>query len=140
MNKITAQEVTIALDELRQVLGKTFELNENGACYLNYQDELPLLIQYLEEESRLVLGAEFLGNLENAPGEDWLAALSWNWMGIQSHGCALSPDFKSGTILIWRDVRTSPLSGEGLAGELADFLSHVLISKKAFAEASLAAN
>jgi len=140
MNKITAQEVTVALDELRQVLGKPVELNENGACYLNYQDEIPLLIQYLEEESRLVLGAEFLGDLENAPGEDWLAALSWNWMGIQSHGCALSPDFKSGTILVWRDVRRSPLSGESLAEELADFLSHVLISKKAFAEASLATN
>jgi hypothetical protein len=139
MNKITSYELSTALDELRQTLGKDFTLNENGACYLNYQNELPILIQYLEEEQRLVLGAEFLGELENAPGEDWLAALSWNWMGIQSHGCALSPDFKSGTILIWRDVRSYPLNGQNLTEEMADFLSDVLVSKKAFAEANLAA-
>jgi hypothetical protein len=135
MNKITAQEVSLALDELRQSLGENFQLDENGSCKLSYKNELPLLIQFFEDTGRLVFGSEFRSGLENAPGEEWLATLSWDWMGLQSNGCALSPDFKSGIVFIWRDVRSTDL-----AQELADFLSDVLASKKAFTEANLAAN
>jgi hypothetical protein len=134
MNKITSYELSTALDELRQTLGENFQLDENGSCSLSYKNELPLLIQFFEDTGRLVFGSEFRSGLENAPGEEWLATLSWDWMGLQSNGCALSPDFKSGIVFIWRDVRSTALDQE-----LADFLSDVLASKKAFDEANLAA-
>lgn len=125
MNKITAQEVTIALDELRQSLGENFQLDENGSAFLTFRDSLPLIIQFVEADGRLILVSELCDNLQDTPGEDWLRILGGDQLGIYSVGCAMSPDFENGLIRIWRDVQSTPLTGAALQEEIAAFLSQV---------------
>jgi hypothetical protein len=125
-NKITAQEVTVALDELRQVIGGDIHLDEGGSCLLAYNDSLPLAIQYIEDDGRLVLAAELKSGLEDASDSEWMQLLCIDYLGIRARGCALSPDKSAGCVTIWRDVNASPLGGQVLAEELESFIDEVL--------------
>jgi len=126
MNKTTAQEVTAALDELRQIIGGDFHLDAGGTCLLAYNASLPLAIQYIEDDGRLVLAAELKSGLEDAPDSEWLQLLCIDYLGIRARGCALSPDKAAGCVTIWRDVQASPLGGQALAEELDSFIDEVL--------------
>jgi len=130
MNKITAQELTTALDELRQILGGDFQLDEDGSCLLTYRDSLPILIQYVEEDGRLVLASELKSGLEEASDADWLRLLSIDWLGLRSRGCALSPDRAEGCVTIWRDVQATSLSGQSLAEALDSFIEETLAARE----------
>ena len=130
MNKITAQEVTIALDELRQIIGGDFHLDEGGSCLLSYKDSLPLAIQYIEDDSRLVLAAELKSGLEDSSDSEWMQLLCIDYLGIRARGCALSPDKAAGCVTIWRDVNASPLGGQALAEELDSFIDEVLAARE----------
>ena len=126
MNKITAQEVTIALDELRQIIGGNFHLDEGGACLLAYNDSLPLAIQYIEDDGRLILAAELKSGMEYSSDAEWMHLLCIDYLGVRARGCALSPDKAAGCVTIWRDVNASPLGGQALAEELDSFIDEVL--------------
>lgn len=138
MNKITAHELTTALDELRQLLGQNFQLDENGSAFLTFRDALPLIIQFVESDGRLILVSELCDNLQSTPGEDWLRVLGGDPLGIYSSGCALSPDFENGLIRIWRDVHCTPLTGDALQSEIAAFLSQVQAARSDYQTAVIA--
>lgn len=130
MNTITAQDLNIALDEIRASLGQDFQLDEDGSCLLLYKNQLPILIQYIEQDGRLVFSSEFRSGLEKAPESEWIKLLSLDWLGIQSRGCAFSPDFADGVIHIWRDAKLDKVSGHDLEEAIADFVSEVIAARK----------
>lgn len=130
MNKITSYELSTALDELRQSLGQDFQLDEDGSCLLLYKNELPILIQYIEQDGRLFFSSEFRSGLEKASDSEWLKLLSLDWLGIQSRGCAFSPDVADGVIHIWRDAKLDQVTGHDLEEAIADFVSEVIAARK----------
>ncbi len=130
MKTITPTELASAFDELRASLGQDFQLDEDGSCLLLYKNELPILIQYIEQDGRLVFSSEFRSGLEKAPESEWIKLLSLDWLGIQSRGCAFSPDFAVGVIHIWRDAKLDQVTGHDLEEAIADFVSEVIAARK----------
>jgi hypothetical protein len=130
MNKITAQEVTIALDELRASLGPDFQLDDEGSCLVAYKENLPVLIQYIEADERLLFASELATGLADAPESEWLRLLSSDWLGFRTNGCALTPDFKAGAILIWRNAYLDRPTGECLEADFASFIRQVLDARE----------
>ena len=123
---LSPQDIAKAFDEIRASLGPSFRLDEEGSCLVSYKDSLPVLIQYIEQDQRLVFASELVAGLADAPESEWLRLLSVDWLGFRSKGCALTPDFKSGTVLLWRDARLDRPTGECLEAELASFIREVL--------------
>jgi hypothetical protein len=126
MSTITRTEIERALEELGNILQSSFRLDEDGACFLAYKENLPLLLHYVEEDGRVILASEAKGGLENAPDSAWLSILSVDWLGIKARGCALSPDRDAGNILLWRDVNPTGINGERLQQAIEAFLEEVL--------------
>jgi hypothetical protein len=126
MNKITIHDLTTALHELGQILGGTFTLDEEGSCLLTYRDSLPILIQFVEEDGRVVFASELKAGLENASDSEWLKLLSIDWLGIRASGCALSPDKAAGCVVIWRDFNANPVNGQAFAESLDSFIEEVI--------------
>lgn len=130
MNKITSQELALAFDELRSSLGPNFQLDEDGACLIAYKEYLPVLIQYIEAEERLLFASELVNGLGDAPESEWLRLLSTDWLGFRTRGCALTPDFKAGAVLIWRNVQLDRPTGECLEADFASFIRQVLDARE----------
>jgi hypothetical protein len=130
MNKITSQELALAFDELRASLGPNLQLDEEGSCLIAYKDYLPVLIQYIEAEERLLFASELVTGLGDAPESEWLRLLSVDWLGFRTKGCALTPDFKAGAILIWRNVQLDRPTGECLEADFASFIRQVLDARE----------
>lgn len=126
MITLTAHHVAKALEELGSILDGDFRLNEESSCFLNYRDSIPLLLQYVEEDGRLILASEVRNGLEGAPDSEWLRILSIDWLGMRARGCALSPDRDAGSILLWRDVNPADLNGQKLQEAIEAFLGEVI--------------
>jgi hypothetical protein len=132
-NTLSPQDIAKAFDEIRATLGPSFQLDEEGSCLVSYKDTLPVLIQYIEPDQRLVFASELASGLNEAPESEWLRLLSVDWLGFRTKGCALTPDFKSGTVLLWRDARLDSPTGESLEAELASFIRDVLEARERLA-------
>lgn len=126
MNKITPTEIAKTLEELGQILDGDYRLDDEGSCFLTYKESLPLLLQYVEEDGRLILASEVKNDLEEAPDSEWLRILSIDWLGMRARGCALSPDRDAGNILLWRDANTTDINGRKLQEAIEVFLDEVI--------------
>ena len=130
MPTITPNEIASAFDELRASLGQDFQLDEEGSCLVAYKDDLPVLIQYIEADERLLFASELAKGLTDAPEAEWLRILSSDWLGFRAKGCALTPDFKAGAVLIWRDAHLDRPTGECLEADFASFIRQVLDARE----------
>ena len=100
------------------------EIDENGACALQFDDRITVYLVEIEEEGSVRLVSD-LGPPVEEVGQVALsqAMLEANWLGSGTHGATLSIEPGTSNVCLWRQVSLAaltPVSFTDLLGQFVD--------------------
>lgn len=100
------------------------EIDENGACALQFDDRFTVHLVEFQEEGAVRLVSDLGSPVEEVgQGALWQAMLEANWLGAGTRGATLSIEPGTNDICLWRQVSLAtltPLSFTDLLGQFVD--------------------
>ena len=128
---------TRPLEDILKALGRELEvdlaLDEEGACYLDYEDDLPLAIT-VSDAAGLVVSANLDGALDLPPEQLAEILAEFNWMGEFTRGAALAFNPERGRFLLWRALPLVGLSYDSVLRQVEDVIRAALEVRPRLAE------
>jgi len=116
MNTDELDKLRQALQELSAFLGATLELEEDGTCYIEWENRVPLAIELAEEgEVVVAMSIAYQGEWNESFAQ---FICGYGWMGKRTLGAVLAADWESRQIVLAYRLTAGSVTGPLLRAAL----------------------